>query len=110
VFSQIRIVTTHTGQASNHVNNFIENMKGLGRKRLILLGSTAVGLTAALVIGLSVAMAPKYRPLVMDATASDASRMLAQLEQAGFSPRVSSDGTMLSLPEGDIARARMSLA
>lgn len=110
VFSQIRKVTTHTGQASNHVNNFIENMKGLGRKRLILLGSTAVGLTAALVIGLSVAMAPKYRPLVMDATASDASRMLAQLEQAGFSPRVSSDGTMLSLPEGDIARARMSLA
>lgn len=74
------------------------------------MGATAVGLTAALLIGLSVAISPNYRPLVMDASASDASRMVAELEKAGFSPRISSDGTMLSLPENEIAQARMALA
>lgn len=92
------------------MNNLIENLKGLGRKRLILMGATAFGLTAALLIGLSVAMSPNFRPLVMDASASDSSRMVSELEQAGFSPRISADGTILSLPENEIARARMALA
>lgn len=74
------------------------------------MGATAVGLTAALLIGLSVAITPNYRPLVMDASASDASRMVAELEKAGFSPKISSDGTMLSLPDNEIAQARMALA
>jgi flagellar M-ring protein FliF len=92
------------------VNNFIDNLKGLGKKRLVLMGSTALGMTAALVIGLSVAMAPQYRPLVMDATASDASQMMTELENAGFEPKISADGTVISLPEQDVARARMALA
>lgn len=92
------------------MDKLIENLKGLGRRRLILMGATAVGLTAALLIGLSVAITPNYRPLVMDASASDASRMVAELEKAGFSPKVSSDGTMLSLPDNEIAPARMALA
>ncbi|WP_309747665.1 flagellar basal-body MS-ring/collar protein FliF [Roseobacter sp. N2S] len=92
------------------MDKLIENLKGLGRRRLILMGATAVGLTAALLIGLSVAITPNYRPLVMDASASDASRMVAELEKAGFSPKISSDGTMLSLPDNEIAQARMALA
>ncbi|WP_286134991.1 flagellar basal-body MS-ring/collar protein FliF [Neptunicoccus cionae] len=97
-------------KVSKTLNNLIENLKGLGRKRLILMGATALGLTAALLIGLSVAMTPNLRPLVMDASASDSSRMVSELEKAGFSPRISADGTMLSLPENEIARARMALA
>ena len=92
------------------MNNFIDNLKGLGQKRLVLMGSTALGMTAALVIGLSVAMTPQYRPLVMDATAADASQMMTELESAGFEPKISNDGTVISLPEGDVARARMALA
>ncbi|MDF0595798.1 flagellar basal-body MS-ring/collar protein FliF [Psychromarinibacter halotolerans] len=92
------------------MNELIENLKGLGRRRLMLMGLTAVGLVLALVVGLSVAMSPKYRPLAMDIPASDASRMMTELEQAGFSPRISADGTMLSLPEDEVARARMALA
>lgn len=92
------------------MSNFIDNLKGLGRRRLILMGSTAIGLTAALVIGLSVSMSEPYRTLVADGNAATTAEMLAELEQAGFSPRLSGDGTVLSLPEGDIARARMALA
>lgn len=36
--------------------------------------------------------------------------MVAALEQGGFNPKISQDGTLISLPENDIARARMLLA
>lgn len=92
------------------MKQIIENLRGLGRGRLIALGATGLGIAAALFIGLSIAMAPQYRPLVTDTTAGEAAGMVAALEKSGFKPRVSADGTMISLPEGDFARARMALA
>lgn len=92
------------------MKHFLDNLAGLGRRRLILMGATAAGIGLALILGLGVAMAPTYRPFVTDATASTAAQIVKELEQAGFVPRNSDDGSVISLPEGDIARARMALA
>jgi len=92
------------------VKHLIDNLAQLGRRRLILMGLTSAGIVAALLVGLSVVMMPTYRPFVTDATAATAAQILKELEQAGFKPRNSDDGTVISLPEADIARARMSLA
>lgn len=92
------------------MKNFLDNLAGLGRRRLILMGVTSGGIGLALILGLGVAMAPTYRPFVTDATASTAAQIVKELEQAGFVPRNSEDGSVISLPESDIARARMALA
>lgn len=92
------------------MKHLLDNLAGLGKRRLILMGATAGGLILALLLGLGVAMAPTYRPFVTDATASTAAQIVKELEQAGFRPQNSDDGTVISLPEGDIARARMTLA
>lgn len=92
------------------MKHLIDNLAQLGRRRLILMGLTSAGIVAALLVGLSVVMTPTYRPFVTDATAATAAQILKELEQAGFKPRNSDDGTVISLPEADIARARMSLA
>ncbi|WP_374434174.1 flagellar basal-body MS-ring/collar protein FliF [Tabrizicola sp.] len=92
------------------MKQFLENLAGLGRRRLILLGVTGAGLVLTLLIGLGIALTPTYRPFVTDASPATASQILDELEQAGFAPKTSEDGSMISLPEGDIARARMILA
>lgn len=92
------------------MNQIIENLKGLGQKRLIAMGLVGAAIVVSLLLGLSFAMQPQYRPIAMDVTASEASSMMNSLEQAGFNPKVSVDGTMISVPEGDLARARMALA
>ncbi|MFD2739540.1 flagellar basal-body MS-ring/collar protein FliF [Sulfitobacter aestuarii] len=92
------------------MTDLIQNLKGLGRTRLLVMAAVALGVMTALLVGLSVALAPQYRPLAMDVNAADASRMISELETAGFAPKVSADGTVISLPEADIARARMALA
>lgn len=92
------------------MKNVIENLSALGRKRLIILALTGLGVLLTIGVGLSIAMAPTYRPLVTDATAATSSQIFNELERAGFAPRVSSDGTVISLPEADIPQARMALA
>ncbi len=97
-------------KARSDVKHFLDNLAGLGRRRLILMGVTGVGLVLTLLLGLSVAMTPTYRPFVTDATATTAGQIVKELERAGFAPRYSDDGSVISLPESDIARARMALA
>lgn len=92
------------------MKNIIDNLAALGRRRLIILGLTGLGVVLAIAMGLSVAMAPTYRPLVTDAPAAASSQIFAELERAGLAPRISPDGTVISLPEADIAQARMALA
>lgn len=97
-------------KARSDVKHFLDNLAALGRRRLILMGATGVGLVLTLLLGLSVAMTPTYRPFVTDATAATAGQIVKELERAGFAPRYSDDGSVISLPESDIARARMALA
>ena len=92
------------------MKQFLENLAGLGKRRLILLGATGAGFILTLVLGMGVAMSPTYRPFVTDASPATAAQIVKELEQGGFEPKTSDDGSVISLPEGDIARARMVLA
>jgi len=91
------------------VNKIIENLKGLGTKRLVSLGVAGAAIFAVVLIA-AFSMRPSYRAIVTDVSAAEASRMLSTLEQGGFSPKISEDGTVISVAENDLARARMSLA
>lgn len=92
------------------MQQILKNFGALGMRRLAVMGAVGLAVFAAIVIGLGVIMSPAYRPLSTDLTASEAAAMVASLEQAGFTPSISADGTVISLPEQDLARARMALA
>jgi flagellar M-ring protein FliF len=87
-------------------NNFL----ALGKKRLAILGATGIGLVVVVFIGLGTVFTPTYRPLYGDLDVASASRVVGALEQAGFKVRLDATGRVISVPEPDIARARMALA
>ncbi len=88
----------------------LENLRALGQGRLIALGVTGVILVLATVFGIRAVMEPSYSTLYRDLTPSEASRMVGALEGAGFNVTVDSSGSILSVPQEDLARARMELA
>ena len=92
------------------MKDILDNLRGLGRGRLITLGAAGLGLVLAVLVGLNVALAPSFAPLHAGLTPESASGMLETLEQAGFRVSVSPDGGTLSVPREDVARARMTLA
>lgn len=92
------------------VQPIINNLMALGRTRLIALGATGIGLVLALFLGLAAVLKPTYAPLYSDLSLAGASRVVAALEQAGFSVQLGGGGTVVAVPQEDVARARMALA
>lgn len=92
------------------MKSIIDNLMSLGRNRLIALGATGVGITLALLFGLNTVMAPTFSPLYNELTAESASNIVGTLEQAGIKVEVTGGGSVVSVPQEDIARARMVLA
>jgi flagellar M-ring protein FliF len=88
----------------------LDNLKALGRTKLLILGGAGVILTAAILFGLNAVLAPTFSPLYSDLSPASASRVVSSLEQAGFRVSLSRDGSMVSVPQEDTARARMVLA
>lgn len=97
-------------QLGGIVQALLENLRALGQGRLIALGATGIVLVLATFFGVRAMMQPNYIPLYRDLTPSEASRMVGALEGAGFAVSVDSSGTILSVPQQDLARARMELA
>ena len=92
------------------MKQILDNLSALGPRRLAILGVTALVVMGALLFGLSTVLAPNWRPVAADLSASEGAAMVTALEQAGYQPRISQDGTIVSLPDDQIARARMVLA
>ncbi|MHA6345259.1 flagellar basal-body MS-ring/collar protein FliF [Roseivivax sp. CAU 1761] len=92
------------------MNALAQNLMALGRGRLAVLGATGAGLMLLLFLGLGTVMSPAYRPLYGDLDPASASRIVTTLEQAGFTVKLDRAGSVVSVPETDIARARMTLA
>ncbi|KAF0674630.1 flagellar basal-body MS-ring/collar protein FliF [Profundibacterium mesophilum] len=88
----------------------LDNLASLGRTRLVMLGATGLALVLALFLGLGTVMAPTYAPLFRDLSPAGASRVVEELEQAGFPVKIEGGGGIVSVPQEDIARARMVLA
>lgn len=92
------------------MQGILENLKSLGWTRLAILGGTGLALVFALLFSVSVAVAPTYVTLYRDLSPAEASRVVDSLEQAGFRVRTDATGAVISVPQEDMARARMELA
>ena len=92
------------------MKSIVDNLASLGRTRLTVLAATGVGLVLALFLGLRAVMAPSFVPLYSELSPAGASRVVSTLEQAGFRVELSGGGATVSVPQEDIARARMALA
>lgn len=88
----------------------LNNLIALGRTRLIAMAATGIGLVLALFLGLTTVMAPTYVPLYSNLSIAGAGRVVAALEQNGFAVQLDGSGAVVSVPQGDAARARMALA
>lgn len=88
----------------------LDNLLALGRTRLIALAATGLALVMALFIGLGTVMKPSFVPLYSNLSLTGASRVVSALEAQGFAVQVDNSGAVVSVPQGDVARARMALA
>ncbi len=91
------------------MKSILDNLRGLGRGRLIGLGVVGAFIIAA-IIALSWASKPVYNALYSGLPAEEAAGIVRTLEQAGIQTNVSADGSIVSIPRGDFAKARMTLA
>nr|WP_269142683.1 flagellar basal-body MS-ring/collar protein FliF [Sulfitobacter mediterraneus] len=82
----------------------------LGRQRLLILAGTAVGVILAMLLGLNAVATPDYAPIYSNLSVTSANSIEATLANAGFKVSVSEDGSSVSVPRPDAARARMVLA
>ncbi len=92
------------------MKQLVENLLSLGRRRLIILGGVGVAIILALLVGLTIVTAPNFVPLLSQMSPASASGVVDALQKAGVDSRVSPDGTSVSVPQQDLARARMKLA
>lgn len=88
----------------------LNNLVALGRTRLIALGLTGAGLVLAVFFGLNAVMKPTFVPLYSDLSLAGAGRVVAALEQDGFAVELGGGGSIVSVAQEDVARARMALA
>ena len=92
------------------MKQIVDNLLSLGRTRLLAMATVGVGGVLALVFGLSMVTAPSFKPLYNQLSPASASKVVDALQKAGVATRVSDDGSSVSVPQQDIARARMALA
>ncbi|GHG85351.1 flagellar basal-body MS-ring/collar protein FliF [Pseudodonghicola xiamenensis] len=92
------------------VQDLINNLKALGQRRLMILGGVALGVVLALVLGISAVSQREFATLYTNLPISASSSIETTLSGAGFETRMSEDGSSVSVPRADLARARMVLA
>lgn len=92
------------------MQELFENFKNLGRQRLFILAGTTFGILLATLLGINAVTRPDYAPIYSNLSVSSASSIEAALTSAGFNVMVGPDGTTISVPQSDTARARMILA
>ncbi|RMH45732.1 MAG: flagellar M-ring protein FliF [Alphaproteobacteria bacterium] len=92
------------------MRNAVDNLLSLGKRRLTILGAVAAGMLVTLMVGLSAVTAPDQAPLFRNLSQSSSFSIETALVNAGFDARVSEDGTTVTVPRKDLARARMVLA
>lgn len=92
------------------MNQLFDNLRSLGRGRLIAMSAVFLGVILATLIGMSTLLSTSYQTLYSGLSPSEASGIVTALEQAGFKTQVSQDSAVVRVPEVDLARARMVIA
>ena len=92
------------------MRSFLENILGQSSQRYTLFIAAGATILALLFFGLSAVTRPDFAPLFSNLTAVSANSVQATLSTAGINSTVSEDGTVVSVPRHDLARARMVVA
>jgi flagellar M-ring protein FliF len=92
------------------VHGLINNLLALGQRRLMIMGGVVAGVLLMLLLGLSAVSGSDQAPLYKDLSMASANAIESSLVGAGFDARISEDGTSVTVPRTDLARARMVLA
>lgn len=92
------------------MQGLINNLVSLGRQKLMILAGTAVAVILVLLVGLGAVTQHDYTPIYSNLSVTTASSIEGALANAGFRVSVSEDGSAVSVPRSDAARARMVLA
>ena len=92
------------------MQNLLNNLMALGPRRLMILGGVAAAVMLSMLFGISAITSPNYQPLYRNLSAATSASIESTLTASGFNAVMSDDGTSVSVPASDMARARMVLA
>lgn len=92
------------------MQTFLDNLRTLGLTRLIVLSVTLIVFVLVILFGVRMATAPTFAPLYSGLSLAGSSQVVQALETAGFRVELDAGGTVIRVPQSDVARARMALA
>jgi len=92
------------------VGGLIDNLRMLGRGRLLALAATGVGIVAAVALMAVVLSRPHMTTLYTGLDPAEAGRIVKAVEEMGVPVAAAHDGTAVQVPQADAARLRMLLA
>lgn len=89
---------------------FLDNLRSLGVTRLVVLSVTLIMFILVVLFGVRMATTPTFAPLYSGLSLAGSSQVVQALESAGFQVELDAGGTVIRVPQSDVARARMALA
>lgn len=92
------------------MSGLIDNLRTLGRGRLLALAGTGVGIVLAVALMAVLVSRPQMTPLYTGLDPADAGRIVKAVEQMGVPVHAAYDGTAVEVPQSEAARVRMLLA
>lgn len=92
------------------IKSIIDNLRGLGPKRLAMMGGAAAIIMAVVLTAAIYLNRPAYETLYVGLDRNDVGQIGSVLSEAGIRYDVSSDGTSVMVAAGKTGQARMLLA
>ena len=92
------------------MSGLIDNLRTLGRARLLMLAGTGVGIVLAVATMAVLLSRPHMTPLYTGLDPAEAGRIVKAVEGMGVPVAAAFDGTAVQVPESEVARLRMLLA
>jgi flagellar M-ring protein FliF len=92
------------------LQSFLDNLRNLGVMRLVVLSVTLIVFVLVILFGVRMATTPTFAPLYSGLSLAGSSQVVQALESAGFQVEIDAGGTVIRVPQSDVARARMALA
>jgi flagellar M-ring protein FliF len=92
------------------LTQIVEMFRAIPRKRLVLIGSTAIVVGMAIFALAYWKRSGDFRPLYKALSPEDAGGIVAKLKEKNTPYRVSDDGTTLLVPQDKVAESRLEMA
>lgn len=92
------------------MNAIIENLKGLGRTKLLVLAGVGIVMLLSIIFMVNVLTKSAMSPLYSGLDPAESADIARVIEQTNVTYELSSDGTVISVPRSDFGRVRMALA